>query len=444
MASPHASDLQDHVFRNFSAIVATSGLAWDRRRCWGPMQSTATVFVMRSPGCDYTTRTAIPKVRELFGAQFGWQDDPDAGGLSRARRRVTEDETAALWTRVQLWSLAHAPPAGTLLPGKSIVAVDATTLHVPRSRSTTRAFPIVRDALGLETYHYPQARLVSAWDIERRLPLAWRLTSQRIGERASLQDLLPELPTDGVLLLDRGYPSRLVLGDIVGSGRDVVVRMVAAKAGSWPEVATFLASGERSAIVPVSIQQGRRKAIVPMRLVLRVFDRGRPHTGEARDRMVILTTLTDQQAVSDEQIVALYHQRWGIETIQREMKGVAAVERWHGTTKLLIRQEIHAIFSWFAIAGAIASRAEREAAETQHAAGDDRPEKRVNSKLVFNAIHKVLAWQTAIGHQHEAVVSYLKSHADNAIGMVHRFMQRRRPGRWHERKPKHPYAREIG
>lgn len=88
----------------------------------------------------------------------------------------------------------------------SIVAVDATTLHLLRSRSTTRAFPIARDALELETHHYPQARLVSAWNVERRLPLGWRLTSQRIGERASLQDLLPELPVDGVLLLDRGYP----------------------------------------------------------------------------------------------------------------------------------------------------------------------------------------------------------------------------------------------
>lgn len=443
MASLHANELQDHVFRNFSAIVATSGLAWDRRRCWGPMQATATVFVMRSPGSGYTTRTAIPKVREMFGPMFGWQDDPDSSGLSRARRRVTELEMVALSMRVQQWSLAQAAPVGGLLPGMTVAAIDGTTLHLPRSRSTVRSFPITRDALELETHHYPQARLVSAWDVERRMPLAWRLTSQRIGERASLQDLLPELPERCVLLLDRGFPSRLVLGDIVGSGRDVVVRMVAAQAGSWPEVAAFLASGQESAIVPVTIQQGRRKRTVPMRLVLRSFARGRPHTGEHRDRMVVLTTLTDIQAVSDEQIIGLYHQRWGIETIHREMKGIAAVERWHGTTKLLIRQEIHAVMCWFAIAGAIASRVEAEATAEQHQTGDARSEKRINTNLVFNAVHKVLAWQAAIGHQHEAVVNYLRSHAETALDMVRRFTQRRRPGRWHERKPKHPYARDI-
>jgi hypothetical protein len=407
------------------------------------MQATATVFVMRSPGNNYSTRTAIPKVRELFGPMFGWQNTPDASGLSRARRRVTEDEMVALWTRVLQWSLAQAAPVGALVPGMTLVAIDGTTLHLPRSRSTVRAFPIARDALELETHHYPQARLVSAWDMERRVPLAWRLTSQRIGERASLQDLLPELPERSLLLLDRGFPSRSVLGDIVAAGRDVVVRMVAAQAGAWPEIAAFLASGQESAIVPVTIQQGRRKRTIPMRLVLRSFARGRPHTGERRDRMVVLTTLTDVQAVSDEQIIALYHQRWGIETIHREMKGIAAVEHWHGNTMLLIRQEIHAVMCWFAIAGAMASRAEADAVAEQRETGDDRPEKRVNTNLVFHAVHKVLAWQAAIGYQHEAVVDYLRSHAETALDMVQRFMQRRRPGRWTERKPKHPYARDI-
>ena len=125
------------------------------------------------------------------------------------------------------------------------------------------------------------------------------------------------------------------------------------------------------------------------------------------------------------------------------MKGIAAVERWHGTTKLLIRQEIHAVMCWFAIAGAIASRAEFEAATEQRQACDDRPEKRVNTNLVFNAVHKVLTWQAAIGYQHKAVVDYLRSLAETALDMVRRFMQRRRPGRWSERKPKHPYARDI-
>jgi hypothetical protein len=443
MPNQHANVLQDHVFRNFSAIIATSGLAWDRRRCWGPMQATATVFVMRSPGANTSTRAAIPKVRELFGAMFGWEDDPDASGLSRARRRVTEAETAALWTRVHDWSLAQAAPAGGVLPGLALVAVDGTTLHLPRSSSTRRSFPIVRDALDLEQHHYPRARLVSAWDVERRLPLAWRMTSERHGERASLLALLPRLPERSVLLLDRGFPSRGVVGDILASGRQVVVRMVATQAAAWPEVAAFVDSGQTSAVVPVVVQQGRAKRTIPMRLVLRTFNRGRPHRSERRDRMVVMTSLIDAQTASDDQIIALYHQRWGIETIHREMKGIAAVERWHGTTTRLINQELHAVMCWFAIAGAIASRCEADALAAQRAAGDERPEKRVNTNLVCVAVIHVLAWQAAKGYQHEAVIEFLRLRAVGSTRAVHRYMQRKRPGRSHERTPKHPYARVI-
>jgi len=443
MASPHACASQSDVFRNFSMLLTGDELAWDRHRCWGPLQAKAAVFVMRCPAESHSTRTAIPQVRELFGSMFGWTRTPDAGGLSRARRRVTETESCALWTRIQNWSLAHAPPVRGLLPGMAVVAVDGSTLHLPRSRSLTKAFPIPKDALELERYHYPRANLVSAWDMERRVPLAWRLNSIKVGEREALLDLLPELPEQSVLLLDRGYPSRSVLGAIVDTGRHVVMRMVATEAASWPEVASFVASGQRSAIVPVNIQVGRTRRQMQVRLVLRTFDRGRPHRGERRDQMVVLTTLTDQAAVSDEAIVALYHQRWGIETIHREMKTLAALERWHGTTNLLIRQEIYAVMCWFALGGAIAARAEADAARMQREQGDERPTKRVNTRLLFSAVHKVLTWQCAIGNQHDAVVGYLQSQAKNALDLMLQFMQRRRPGRWHDRIPKHPYARDL-
>jgi hypothetical protein len=356
---------------------------------------------------------------------------------------VTEAETAALHERILNWSLASAAPNGRLVPGMPVIAVDGSTLHVPRSRSLCKAFPISTDELGRELYHYPQAQLVSTWDVERRIPLSWRVTSKQVGEREALLDQLEELPERSVLLMDRGYPARDVLGAIVASGRHAVMRMVSSEAASWREVADFIASGVRSAIVPVRIRQGKTTKTVDMRLVLRSFDRGRPHRGETRQTMVVLSTITDRTLISDDGIIDLYHQRWGIETIHRELKGLAAIERWHGTTKLLINQEITAVMSWFAIAGAIASRMESDALEAQRTNHDDGETKRVNSVHLFAAVHRVLIWQCAIGNHHPAVVDYLRAQAEGSIDIVRKGMQRRRSGRWHERKPKHPYARAI-
>ena len=439
---------QPNVFQRFSEIIAGAALFFHRQRCWGPLQALVTVFVMRCPTQSLTVRTAIPETRALFGALFGWESTPDASGLSRARRRVTMRDVVGMWKRCQAWALNHAAgQGGQLIPGRVVAAVDGSILHMPRSASTVKAYPIAKDKIGMELYHYPQARLVSAWDVERRIPLTWRTTSTKIGERASLVALLAELPARSVLLLDRGFPSREVLGDILAAGHDAVVRMVAADAGSWSEVSAFLDSGARHAVVPVTIRQGRSTTRVPMRLVLRAFDPGRPHTGERRDTMVVMTTITDESVLADDQVVALYGERWGIETIHREMKSIADLERWHGTTKLLIEQEIHAVMAWFAIAGAMASRLEAEAAaaDASAPAPDGKPlqPKRVHTPSLFEAVHRVLIWQSAIGHLDDAVVEYLRQQALIFFDSARRAMARRRPGRWYSRKPKHPYARKV-
>jgi hypothetical protein len=103
--------------------------------------------------------------------------------------------------------------------------------------------------------------LISAWDVVKRVPITWELTSLKVGERRGLLRMLLRLPEKAVLALDRGYPGREVLGEIVASGRDFVVRMVSAKAGSWNVVADFIASGKRSAIVEITLGKGKKKRL---------------------------------------------------------------------------------------------------------------------------------------------------------------------------------------
>jgi hypothetical protein len=449
MGTSHQNADQLHVFQRLSQIISGAALLFQRKRCWGPLQALVTVFVMRCPALSLTARTAIPETRTLFGTLFGWESTPDASGLSRARRRLRMPDVVAMWKRCQAWAMEHAAEqAGQWIPGRVIAAIDGTILHMPRSASTVKAYPIAKDKIGMELHHYPQARLVSAWDVERRIPLAWCTTATKVGERKSLLKLLCQLPSNSVLLLDRGFPSREVVGKIIAAGHDAVMRMVSTEAASWPEVAAFLAAGERQAVVPVRVRCGRSLTMVPMRLVLRVFERGRPHQGEGRETMVVMTTITDPAVVADDQVVALYGDRWGIETIHREMKSLADLERWHGTTKLLLEQEIHAVMSWFAIAGAMASRLEAEAAAADRKVPPDQdgnlPEpKRVHTPTLFIAVHHALIWQAAIGHLDDAVVDYLRRQALIYLDSARAAMARRRPGRWHARKPKHPYARRV-
>ena len=278
--------------------------------------------------------------------------------------------------------------------------------------------------------------LISAWDVVKRVPITWELTSLKVGERRGLLRMLLRLPEKAVLALDRGYPGREVLGEIVASGRDFVVRMVSAEAGSWNVVADFIASGKRSAIVEITLGKGKKKRTVRVRLILRTFAVGRPKRTQRRESMVVMTSLTDP-AISDATILKIYAARWGVETLYRELKSLAHIEGWHGTTKALLEQEMIAIMCWFAVTAVIAQAAEGDAV------APDGSYRRVNTRRVFDAISSIMESLFIASAPPGDIAEWFNTRANEAIRRIERWKKKTRAGRSASRKPLHPYARKI-
>jgi len=61
------------------------------------------------------------------------------------------------------------------------------------------------------------------------------------GERSAILRLLDALQPGDVLLLDRGFPSRRLLHELVARGIHFVIRMTASGAKDFAEVERFLA-----------------------------------------------------------------------------------------------------------------------------------------------------------------------------------------------------------
>jgi len=134
--------------------------------------------------------------------------------------------------------------------------------------------------------------------------------------------------------------------------------MVTADGAAWQEVRDFLASGKKDAVVPVEVGHGETKRVVRLRMVLRTFGRGRPHKHQRRETMVVITSILDQTLTARD-LCRLYGERWGIETIYREMKAVAVIEQWHGRSVKLVRQELILLLVWFCFAAMFAAAAEK-------------------------------------------------------------------------------------
>ena len=201
-------------------------------------------------------------------------------------------------------------------------------------------------------------------------------------------------------------------------------------------VADFIASGKRSAIVEITLGKGKKKRTVRVRLILRTFAVGRPKRTQRRESMVVMTSLTDP-AISDATILKIYAARWGVETLYRELKSLAHIEGWHGTTKALLEQEMIAIMCWFAVTAVIAQAAEGDAV------APDGSYRRVNTRRVFDAISSIMESLFIASAPPGDIAEWFNTRANEAIRRIERWKKKTRAGRSASRKPLHPYARKI-
>jgi len=341
--------------------------------------------------------------------------------LSVARKKVP----VAVFRQVLHQLVDHL---GSLVPGdfghhtnRRFFAVDATSLVCPRSRSTMRDL----DAPAYNPWlfaHYPRALVVVAYDVVRRLPLEWVLLKKGTGERAAAKPLLNRLRRGDVMIMDRGYPARWLLALFVDHGVDVVMRMTAAKAGAWPEVKRFLASGAKTAVIDCLLENGRTTTV---RLIRRPALRGRPLKHQTRETMVILTTLLPRHGFEAKDIIDLYGKRWGIETLFREMKEAFGIERFHARTTDGIQQEIATVLMWVALTSAI------------HAAVQDglTDGKRANRTVSREIARICLA---------KALDDESPARIDAMITEARRHAYKPRPGRSFPRESKLPFGRTEG
>jgi Transposase DDE domain len=342
---PRCHDLLHHL------TVALSGVAtsFARMRRWSPRSVVVAVMLLTRPDQRTSYASVLTDLALESCRALGAVAATAKSSLSVARKKVP----VAVFRQVLQRLVDHL---GAVLPGRlahygdrRFFALDATSLVCPRCDSTLRDLDAPSQNPWLFA-HYPRALVVVAFDVVRRLPLDWVLLAKGAGERAAVAPLLSRFRRGDVLILDRGYPARWLLELLVRQGIDVVMRMTAAKAGAWPEVKRFLASGAKTAVIDCRLPDGSTATV---RVIKRPALRGRPLKHQRRETMVILTTLLPKHGFEANDIIDLYGKRWGIETLFREMKEAFAIERFHARSTEGIQQEIAAVLMWVALTSAI-------------------------------------------------------------------------------------------
>ncbi|MFG3443070.1 IS4 family transposase [Nonomuraea sp. NPDC047897] len=252
---------------------------------------------------------------------------PTASALSQARRRL--GPAPLRW----LFDILRGPVAapgqrGTWWRGLLVCAIDGTTLTVPDNPKMLTRFTKQRGNHG--GTGYPQIRLVALLACGTRTVIDAVFGPTTTGETGYAPHLLPSLRTGMILLADRNFSGKDLIGDIAATGADVLVRL---KIGRVMPILARYPDGSY-----LSMLGALRVRVIECQITSATTAGHR--TGVYR----LATTLTDHHHYPAGELIRLYHERWEIETAYLELKSSILGGRvLRARTPTGIEQEIYAL-----------------------------------------------------------------------------------------------------
>lgn len=259
-----------------------------------------------------------------------------SSGISQARTRVGWEPLRQLHDEV-VKPIAVAATRGAWYRQWRVVSVDGSTMDVADQVANFKAFG--RPGSSRSSSAYPQFRFVSLVESGTHVLFGTRMSPYATGENTLAKEVLGALDSGMLCLADRGF-----------FGYEMWRQALATKATLLWRIKknTVLACDERladgsylSRIYPS--EKDRRHQANAVRV--RVIEYRLEGVADAEPIYRLITSMLDPQQGPAQELAALYHERWEIETALDELKthlrGARIVLR--SKTPDLVRQEFYGL-----------------------------------------------------------------------------------------------------
>jgi hypothetical protein len=319
---------------------------FSRERLTGPRQMLMVLLTTIHSGVN---RIGIRPARILamrqLGGFLGWRPGhmPSTSASCRALRKLTSSMLRQVIDH-GLSELTKAMGPSLLIHRRRLVAIDGVRINARRTSILARWLGLPKQDEDRKA-HQPQALVVSARCVVTNVTLAQEIVRHDGSERHCARRLIDRLSAMGPMLvvLDRGFPARDLIAQLVHRRMDFVVRMCGGRR-AWREL--HGRDTGRSHDRPVNLRLrgiDGRWTTCRLRTVLTVrITRGRPRCDRTPHRALLLTNLTARYWSKD-RIIAAYRRRWDIETTFREDKRLLGATRSHATTRSGFANELLAL-----------------------------------------------------------------------------------------------------
>jgi len=286
----------------------------------------------------------------LEGVQ--WLMDPSArvkvagkSGISQARSRLGAAPLKALYDLVVM-PVATAETRGAWYREWRLVSLDGSTLDVADTAENEKAFG--RPGASRGSSAYPKIRFVGLLENGTHVLFAGRMADYATDELKLAEEVVPALSQGMLCLADRFFPSYKLWQQASSTGAQLLWRT---RQNARLEVERQFPDGSYLSRIysSTSDRRNQRKAIA-----VRVIDYRLEGVDDAEPIYRLITTILNPKQAPAEELAALYHERWEIETALDELKthlrGAQMVLR--SKTPELVRQEFYGLLmAHFAIRG---------------------------------------------------------------------------------------------
>jgi hypothetical protein len=281
-----------------------------------------------------------------------WLRDPSAtikvagkSGISQARTRVGWEPFRQLHDEV-VKPIAVPATKGAWYGAWRLVSLDGSTLDVADEKINEDAFG--RPGASRGSSAYPQIRFVSLVENGTHVLFGSQMDAYAIGEITLAKKVLPSLRKGMLCLADRQFFGYQLWKQARATGADLLWRV---KKNMRLDCEKRLPDGSYLSRIYPSERDWRHKT---NGIVLRVIDYQLEGVEGAESVYRLVSSILDHAKAPAQEVAALYHERWEIETALDELKthlrGAKIVLR--SKTPDLVRQEFYGfLMAHFAIRG---------------------------------------------------------------------------------------------
>jgi Insertion element 4 transposase N-terminal/Transposase DDE domain len=227
---------------------------------------------------------------------------PTPGALAQARRRVGVAPLRGLFDLLR-GPAAGVSTKGVCWRGKLVAAIDGTILSCADTTANLRVYSRGSGYQG--GTGYPLIRVLALMACGTRTIIDATFGTDRVGETRYAHRLLGAMHAGMIVLADRNFAAQAWLAAVADTGADFLVRV---KIGRNLPVCRRLGDGTYLS----------RIGQIEVRVITATITVATA-TGRRSQTYRLVTTVLDTDCPAEE-IMALYHQRWEIETAYFELK----------------------------------------------------------------------------------------------------------------------------